>query len=201
VTPRQRLTRELVVETAEALVDLRGWNQLTMTALATKLGVRGPSLYSHVENVETLLADVQVRALSALSARLQRAAMGKVADSCMRFLSDELRAYATEHPGLYDLAMSEAIDGDRMQMAGEPAAAALTAAIESFGIADPPLETLLTCFATLHGVIVLDRTRLFRGVAEIGDLYDQATDLVILWLKTQGDHRAPTRRARRRRPS
>lgn len=201
MTNRQRVTRDLIVETAEDLVDLGGWTQLTMTALATKLGVRGPSLYSHVENVETLLADVQVRALGALAARLQRAAMGKVAASCMRVLSDELRAYATEHPGLYELAMSEAIDGDRMQAAGEPAAAALSAAIESFGIADPPLETLFTCFATLHGVIALDRTRLFRGVAEIGDLYAQATDLVILWLETQGEHATPTTRERRRRPS
>ena len=74
----RRLSRTVVVETAEALADRDGWQQLTMTALARKLGVRGPSLYNHVDSVEALQAEVQARALAELSARLSRAAMGKV---------------------------------------------------------------------------------------------------------------------------
>lgn len=167
-------------------MDRDGWAQLTMTALAKKLGVRGPSLYSHVESVEEILADVQVRALAALSQRLQRAAMGKVGAQCFRDLASELRSFATEHPGRYDLAMSEAIDTQRMRLAGEPAAAALKAVVESFGIADPPVELQLTCFSTLHGVLAVDRTRLFAGFAQISELYSLATDLVILLLESKG---------------
>jgi AcrR family transcriptional regulator len=181
-----RLSRVAVVETAEALVDRDGWQQLTMTALARKLGVRGPSLYNHVDGVEALLAEVQVRALAELSARLSRAAMGKAGAKGFRALAEVLRAFATEHPGRYDLAMSEAIDQPRMVVASEPARAALSAVIESFGIGDPPLELLLSCLATLHGVIALDRTRLYAGAADSSVVYEQAVDLVILLLTAKG---------------
>lgn len=163
-------------------MDRDGWQQLTMTALARKLGVRGPSLYNHVDSVEALLAEVQVRAMAELSGRLQRAAMGKAGEKAFRALAGVLRAFATEHPGLYDLAMSEAIDRPRMVLASEPAGAALSAVIESFGIDDPPLELLLSCLATLHGVIALDRTRLYAGAADSSVVYEQAVDLVILLL-------------------
>jgi AcrR family transcriptional regulator len=184
--PRARLSRTAVVETAEVLVDRDGWQQLTMTALAAKLGVRGPSLYSHVGSIEDLLAEVQECALAACASRLQRAAMGKAGATCFAALAHELRAFATEHPGLYDLAMSEAIDQERMNAAGEPAQAALRAVVESFGIVDPPFELQLTCFAALHGVIALDRSRLFAGKADTSDLYSRTTDLVILMLTTEG---------------
>jgi len=163
--PRARLSRAAVVETAEALVDRDGWQQLTMTALAAKLGVRGPSLYSHVGSIEDLLAEVQERALVACASRLQRAAMGKAGATCFAALAQE-----------------------RMNTAGEPAQAALRAVVESFGIVDPPFELQLTCFAALHGVIALDRSRLFAGTADTSDLYARTTDLVILMLTTEGAH-------------
>ena len=56
---RRRLDRAAVVEAAEVLVDRDGWAFLTMTALAADLGVRGPSLYSHVDSIEALLGLVQ----------------------------------------------------------------------------------------------------------------------------------------------
>jgi AcrR family transcriptional regulator len=183
------LTPGLLFDTAEALVDQDGWQQLTMTALAAKLGVRGPSLYNHVDSIDAVLAEVQVRALTMLSLRLQRAAMGKAGATCLRSLARELRVFATEHPGLYDLAMSEAIDQPRMLGAGEPASAALAAAIESFGVADPGIELQLTCLATLHGVIALDRTRLYAGTVETSLLYQRATELVILLLESEGRSR------------
>jgi AcrR family transcriptional regulator len=181
-----RLSRLVVVEAAEALVDRDGWQQLTMTALARKLGVRGPSLYNHIDGVEALVAEVQVRALDELSGRLQRAAMGRVGEKGFRALAEVLRGFAAEHPGLYELALSEAFDQPRMVMAGEPARAALSAVIESFGIGDPPLELLWSCLATLHGVIALDRTRLFAGAADSSVVYEQAVDLVVLLLTAKG---------------
>jgi len=186
VGARHGLNREVVIDTAEALVDRDGWTRLTMTDLAHKLGVRGPSLYSHVDSLEALLCEIQVRALRTLSTRLQRAAVGKAGARCFQDLANELRAFALEHPGRYDLAMSEAIDPARMLQAGEPAAAALKAVIESFGVDDPAFELQLTCFAALHGVIALERTRLFAGAADVSKLYSRATAMVILMLETEG---------------
>jgi AcrR family transcriptional regulator len=180
------LDRQLVVETAAALVDRDGWPQVTMTALARRLGVQGPSLYNHVDGLNDLLGEVQAHAMTGLANRLQRAAMGRTGRSAMQALAAVLRGFALEHPGRYDLALSEPFDRERMLAAGEPAAAALTAVIESFGIAEPTMDLLLSCLATLHGVIALDRTGLYAGAADTSVVYDRAVGLVVLMLETEG---------------
>ena len=74
---RRRLDHERVVVAAEAVVDRDGWQDLTMTALAAELGVKVPSLYNHVPNLDALRGELQIRTMAALGAELQRAVMGK----------------------------------------------------------------------------------------------------------------------------
>jgi len=173
------LTREAVLVAAEALVDRDGWRQLTMTALAAKLGIRVPSLYTHVENVEATLGAVQARAHGALANRFLRAAMGKTGESAFRALAEVLRAFAAEHGGLYELAMHQAIDRTAVAAAAEPSGAALVAVIESFGVADPSLDLQMNCLATLHGVIALDRANLFDGTIDVDAAYTRAVTMVV----------------------
>ena len=91
-----------------------------------------------------------------------------------------------EHPGLYELSQSQPIDPARALPASEPSRAALIAVIKSFGIADPPLDLMLTCLAPLHGVLVLDRSGAIAGANQRTTVYRRATDLVIMLLETEG---------------
>ena len=45
------LNREQVVEAAAAIADRDGLGSLSLATLASKLGVRSPSLYSHVDGL------------------------------------------------------------------------------------------------------------------------------------------------------
>ncbi len=182
---RSGLTRAAIVDVAAALVDRDGFQQLTMTALAKKLGVQGPSLYNHVEGIDAVLADVQVRALAELASGLQRAAVGRTREQAIRAFAAVHYRFAIDHPGLYDLAMSEAIDRERLAAAGEPAGSALTAVIESFGVADPTVDLSLTCLATLHGTIDLIRSGMFTGAVDAAAMYRRAVDLVVLLLQCE----------------
>jgi len=176
---RRRLDRAAVVEAAELLVDRAGAAQLTMTALAHELEIRGPSLYSHVANLEELLSLVQNRALAELGSGLQRAAMGRSGRDGVRALAAALRIFATAHPGRYDLAMSKPIDRPAMQVASRAAGEAFVAIIESMGV---PLsnELAFSCLATLHGVLTLDRAGLYpRSEVDVDAVYAQATELVL----------------------
>ena len=188
---RRGLDRAAVVEAAEVLVDRDGWAFLTMTALAADLGVRGPSLYSHVDSIEALLGLVQTRALAELGADLQRAVMGRSGTDGVRAIASALRAFATGHPGRYELAMSEPIDRPALQAAGRAAGEALTAVVESL---DAPMSNDLafSCLSMLHGVLTLDHAGLYRGaVVDIDAVYEQATELVVLVVARAADvHRA-----------
>jgi AcrR family transcriptional regulator len=176
---QRRLDRAAVVEAAELLVDRDGAAQLTMTALAGELEIRGPSLYSHVASLEALLSLVQTRALASLGSDLQRAAMGRSGADGIRSLASALRAFATRHPGRYDLALSKPIDRPAMQVASSAAGEAFVAVIGSMGV---PLsnELAFSCLATLHGVLTLDRAGLYsRTDVDVDVVYAQAIELVV----------------------
>jgi AcrR family transcriptional regulator len=179
---RKRLDRGTVVAAAEELVDRNGWAYLTMTDLAENLGVRGPTLYSHVHGVEALLGEVQARALQALGLELQRSVMGRQGTDAVRAIAEALRAFATEHPGRYELAIAEPIDRPAVLLAAGEAGAAFGAVLRSFGLAQTSGDLAFTCLAMLHGVLNLERAGLFRQ-AEVGvdvDLaYERAVDAVI----------------------
>lgn len=185
--PRTRgLSRAAIIDTAETLIDRDGWQQLTMTGLANTLGIQVPSLYSHVENLEAVLAGAQAHAHTMLATRLGRAAMGRSREQGFRALADVLRAFAAEHGGLYDLAMRAALDEPAVLAASEPSGAALVAVIESFGIREPTLDLQMSCLATLHGVIALDRSGIFGGMVDASAAYERGVAMIIDELEREG---------------
>jgi AcrR family transcriptional regulator len=176
---RPRLDREQVFTAAEALVDRDGWRPLTMTALANELGVKVPSLYNHVPNLEALRGELQCRTLRALGAVLNRKAMGRSGSTALRALAATFRAFVDEHPGLFDLAMQAPVDRDAFEQAAAAASAALAAVIRSYGITDETLELQLSAFAALHGVLVLEHAGFFPPTIDSDRVFEQVLDLVV----------------------
>jgi AcrR family transcriptional regulator len=182
-TDAKGVTLARVVDRAAVLVDERGWRALTMAALAKDLGVRAPSLYSHVDGLDAVLSMVQVHALLVLGERSKLAAMGTSGPACTRALALDLREFAREHPGLYDLAMSEAIDLEAMREAAGPAGAATVAMIRSYGIARPSVDLGFLCLAPLHGILCLERSRLLRHAVDVDAAYETAIETVVAMLE------------------
>ena len=46
-----KLSRDSIVNAALTFLDRDGWDALTINALATQLGTKGPSLYNHVDSL------------------------------------------------------------------------------------------------------------------------------------------------------
>lgn len=182
MAPRPRLDRDTVLATAEVLVDRDGWRSLTMTALAGELGVKVPSLYNHVPNLEALRGELQNRTLRELGALLNRKAMGRTGEPAMRALAEAFRRFAQDHPGRYDLAMQAPVDLAGFAAASADAGAALHAVIRSYGIDDPKLELQLTAFAALHGVLVLEQAGYFPPMIDSAQLYENVLDVVLAML-------------------
>ena len=56
-----KLSRDAIVNAALTFLDRDGWDALTINALATQLGTKGPSLYNHVNSLEDLRRTVRMR--------------------------------------------------------------------------------------------------------------------------------------------
>ena len=73
-----RLSREIIVNAALTFLDREGWDALTINALATQLGTKGPSLYNHVDSLEDLRRTVRIRVIDDIITMLNRVGEGRV---------------------------------------------------------------------------------------------------------------------------
>jgi AcrR family transcriptional regulator len=87
-----------IVAAGRAILEDDGVDGLTMQAVATRVGVRAPSLYKHVRDRRALLALVIGAALDDLTTRLE--ATAAVADPRTRVArqAGEVRRFAHEQP-------------------------------------------------------------------------------------------------------
>ncbi|MFB9315434.1 TetR-like C-terminal domain-containing protein [Nocardioides plantarum] len=98
------LTRDAVVAAAADLADEDGLRALTVSSVARRVGVRTPSLYSHVAGTDALHAGVSTLALDELADLVDRAIAGLAGRDALVALADTHRAYALAHPGRYEAA-------------------------------------------------------------------------------------------------
>ena len=101
MAPRAGIDRARVVEAAAELADQHGFEQLQLSQVAAKLGIRLPSLYNHVGGLAALRRELALLGVRQLGQRIIRAAVGKSGDSAMLAVGLAYRAYVLEHPGLY----------------------------------------------------------------------------------------------------
>jgi AcrR family transcriptional regulator len=101
---RAGLTRERVVDLAVEVVDdggVRGFDDLTLAAVAGRAGVAVPSLYKHVGSLEDLRCGIALRCVSELREVLVTAALGRAGSDALRSLARAYRSFAQQHPGRY----------------------------------------------------------------------------------------------------
>lgn len=96
---RAPLTSALVIADAAALADEAGFEAVTLSAVARRLGVQAPSLYSHVRDREALLNGVTALALAELAARIAAAIAGCAGRDALQGYAAAHRTYARESPG------------------------------------------------------------------------------------------------------
>ena len=172
-----------VVDAAVAVADRDGIGAATPSAVAAALGVRTPSLYAHVEGAAGLRHALARRAHEGLGAALAEAGAGdeppleRLAAICRAY-----RAFAVEHPGLYQ-ALLPTPRPDR-----DPEVAALAA--EIVGVVAAPLADLgvpaeqhvdlvRALRAMLHGFADLELHGGFGLADPVDRSFDAAVALVL----------------------
>jgi AcrR family transcriptional regulator len=155
---RAGLTEILVIEEAERLADEVGLQQMTLAALAARLGVRQPSLYKHIEGMDGLLRSISVRAKNELAYVLARAAVGRERAEALTSISHAYRAWALEHPGRYAAAQSAPAPGDTEDQAASLAVVQVaTDILAGYKLGDDDaIDATRALRSALHGFITLE---------------------------------------------
>lgn len=184
--------REDIVAAATALIEnAADPDQLTLRAVAAKIGISAPSIYRHFADVEHLKMAVAQRCFAEFGLARDQVA-GPNTDPAAALLA-RCRAYcrfALEHPGPYRFMFSHRVPrpAGGHPLSGSGAFASLTASIrrcQLSGIAhapEDPAALAAQVWAALHGMVLLRiNVPQFPWPTPLEEMADQAvTRLVAL---------------------
>nr|WP_216628610.1 TetR-like C-terminal domain-containing protein [Actinopolyspora erythraea] len=98
---RTGLTAQRLTRGGAELADEVGFEQVTVSALARRFGVRVASLYSHLNGSQDLRTRIALFALEELADRASAALAGRAGKDALVAFAEVYRDYARQHPGRY----------------------------------------------------------------------------------------------------
>jgi len=173
-----KLSRDGIIDGALTFLDREGWDSLTINALATQLGTKGPSLYNHVNSLEDLRRAVRIRVIDDIITMLNRVGEGRARDDAVLVMAGAYRSYAHHHPGRYSAFTRMPPGGDDPEYAAATrgAAAPVMSVLSSYGLdGDEAFYAALEFWSALHGFVLLEMT----GVMDDIDTDAVFSDMVL----------------------
>jgi AcrR family transcriptional regulator len=162
-----RLSRDSIVNAALTFLDREGWDALTINALATQLGTKGPSLYNHVNSLEDLRRTVRMRVVGDIIEMLNTVGEGRTRDDAVTAMASAYRSYAHHHPGRYSAFTRMPLGGDDPEFteATRAAAAPVISVLASYGLdGDNAFYAALEFWSAMHGFVLLEMTGAMTGI-------------------------------------
>ncbi|RJK94932.1 TetR/AcrR family transcriptional regulator [Vallicoccus soli] len=139
------------------LADEQGFDALTPSALARRLGVTVPALYAHVPGARGLRVRVALLALEELAERSGAALAGRSGADALRALGDVHRDYAREHPGRWVAAALRLDPEEAASSAGPRLAGLMRAAVRGYALTgEEEVHAVRLVGSTLRGFVDLE---------------------------------------------
>jgi AcrR family transcriptional regulator len=181
---RAGITVERLIAAAAGLADEAGFENVTLSALARRFGVKDASLYSHVKGLDDLRTRLALHAGGELIDRIATAVAGRAGKDALAAFAGAYRAYALEHPGRY---AATQIRIDQSLIAGSPAmrrTAEITyGMLRAYGLGEPDLTDAVRLLrSTFHGYCALESTGGFGADRDVRASWDKAVEALHLAL-------------------
>ncbi|WP_214416256.1 TetR/AcrR family transcriptional regulator [Sphaerisporangium fuscum] len=154
---RAGLTTERLVQAGAELADEVGLDNVTVSALAARFGVKVASLYSHLKNSQDLTTRITLLALEELADRAADAVAGRAGKDALAAFGDVLRDYAREHPGRYAAARLRLDPETAAASAGVRHARMMRAILRGYDLAEPDQTHAVRLLGSVfHGYVSLE---------------------------------------------
>ncbi|MFE6176352.1 TetR-like C-terminal domain-containing protein [Streptomyces sp. NPDC056464] len=194
---RAGLTADRLAAAAAELADEVGFENVSLSALARRFGVKDASLYSHVKNLQDLRTRVALLAGGEMTDRIAAAVAGRAGKDALAAFADAYREYALRHPGRY---AATQIQIDQALVADSPAmrrTAEITyGMLRAYGLDEPDLTDAVRLLrSTFHGYCALESTGAFGAPRDVRESWERAVDALHValanWPRKEHDGRPP----------
>jgi AcrR family transcriptional regulator len=148
-----------VIAEAVRQVDQHGWYQLSMGDLATRLKIKTPSLYNHVDGMNGLRRMLALRAAQLLDDALVRVTIGKSGDAAVLAMAQAHRSFLKAHPGLAEATVAAPPKKDReWNAATDKVVHTCVTVLQGYGLElDDALHALRGIRSAVHGFALMER--------------------------------------------
>ncbi|MEF3113899.1 TetR/AcrR family transcriptional regulator [Streptomyces chrestomyceticus] len=157
MAPRVGLTADRLTRAGAELADEAGFEEVTVSALARRFGVKVASLYSHVKNSHDLRTRIALLALEELADRGDAALAGRAGKDALAALANVYRDYAREHPGRYAAAQLRLDPATAAASAGVRHARMTRAILRGYDLTEPDQTHAVRLLGSVfHGYVSLE---------------------------------------------
>ena len=171
----QRWNRLRLRDEAAELADEQGFAAVTPSALARRVGVTVPSLYTHVSDAKDLRVCIALLALEEMAGSVSQALAGRAGADALSALANALRDYARAHPGRWDAAKLRLDDATARDSAGPRLAALMRDALLGYDLREDDVT---------HAVRLVGSTvRGFVDLEGAGSFDHSAPDPGLTWVR------------------
>ncbi|HEV2150189.1 MAG TPA: TetR-like C-terminal domain-containing protein [Longimicrobiaceae bacterium] len=171
-----------VVAAAAEIADAEGADAVTLASVASRLGVRPPSLYAHVDGLQGVRRLLALQAARELGVALRAAVQGRTGTEALREVAHAYRRFAREHPGLYGAAQRAVRPGEDDELyraLAEPVLPVLRA-LGDAGVTEADRVHLARAFrSALHGFVVLERGGGFGMPESVDESFGRMVELLL----------------------
>ena len=192
LSARVGLTPQIIVEAAAAIADLNGVSNVTLAAVAKRLGVRKPSLYNHIGGLPELKGQLAIWGTNQLTMKISEAAIGKARREAIAAIAIAYREFAHQRPGLYKAILSSP---DRNNLELKAAIQRMMAVIKTvltpYQLADADNIHAVRGFRSLmHGFVSLEAEGWFAAPVDREESYNFLIDTLIRGIESSHESRS-----------
>ncbi|MER7987983.1 WHG domain-containing protein [Streptomyces noursei] len=177
---RAGLTAERVTVAGAEVADEVGLDQVTMSRVARRLGVKDASLYTHVRGLADLRGRIALLAADEKTVRIAEATAGRSGKDALVAFANAWREYARAHPGRYAATQSPIdIDPELVARAAGPRRAVELSygMLRGYGLAEPDLTDAVRLLrSTFHGFVALEAAGGFAHARPSQRSWERALD-------------------------
>jgi AcrR family transcriptional regulator len=179
---KRGIDRNDVADAVVGIAEEAGLDGVTLAAVASRLGIRSPSLYAHVEGLAGLRRLLALRAAERMATSFKKAVGGRRGVPALRALAVEYRRYAAAHPALYAAAQVAVTEEKDPELYGMLATAAQPA-IHALGEAGLPeserVHITRAIRSALHGFVLLEQGGGFGMPESIDESFRRLVDMLL----------------------
>ena len=179
------LDKDIILKTAVDLADAEGIANVTLKALAEKLGVKPPSLYKHINGLEELNKALMLYGWKSLEKKVTRAAVGKSKEDAIRAIFYAYRDYVKEHPGVFEaMQWYNMYQSEENLQATEEIVAVLFQVLSAYDLQEEQKVHIVRMFRVfLQGFLMVEIHGGFGNPVSITESFDFSLEILLNGIK------------------